>query len=90
MGYYWPNMSKKAANVQKNVKIVGSRWTKKKAVFVVEDWRTPFMGYLTQGILLADKKLAHQLRKLIVRYFLQNGILFKKGYNRGSLKMPGA
>ena len=24
MGYYWPNMSKEAATVQKNVKIVGS------------------------------------------------------------------
>ena len=37
MGYYWPDVSKEAATVQKNVKIVGSWWTKKKVVFVVED-----------------------------------------------------
>ena len=47
-------------------------------VFVIEDWRTPLMEYLTQGILPANKTLAHQLNKLVVRYFLQNGILFKK------------
>ena len=59
MRYYWPNLCKEAANVQKNVKIVDSRWIRKKAVFVVEDWRIPFVGYLTQGILPTDKKLAH-------------------------------
>ena len=47
-------------------------------VFVIEDWRTPLMEYLTQGILPANKTLVHQLNKLVVRYFLQNGILFKK------------
>ena len=28
-------------------------------VFFVENWRTPFIEYLTQRILLADRKLAH-------------------------------
>ena len=28
-------------------------------VFVAENWRTPFIKYLTQGILLADRKLVH-------------------------------
>ena len=39
------------------------------AVFVAEDWRIPFVGYLTQGILPANRKLAHQLKKLVVWYF---------------------
>ena len=39
------------------------------------------MEYLAQGILPIDRTLAHQLRKLVVRYFLQNEILFKKGYS---------
>ena len=55
-------------------------------VFFVENWRTLFIEYLTQGILLADRKLAHQLKKLVVRYFIQNEILFKKGYNKDPLR----
>ena len=55
-------------------------------VFVTEDWRTPFMEYLAQRILPTNRTLAHQLKKLAVKYFLQNGILFKKGYNGDPLR----
>ena len=44
---------------------------------------------MAQGILPTDKTLAHQLRKLAVRYFLQNGILFKKGYRGDPLICRG-
>ncbi|KAK4563305.1 hypothetical protein RGQ29_005706 [Quercus rubra] len=54
-----------------------------------EDWRTPFMEYLAQGILPIDRTLVHQLKKLIVRYFLQNGILFRRGYNEDPLRCLG-
>ena len=47
------------------------------------------MEYLTQGILPTDRMLAHQLKKLAIRYFLQNGILFKKGYSRDPLRCLG-
>ena len=47
------------------------------------------MEYLAQGILPTNRTLAHQLKKLVVRYFLQNGILFKKGYNRDLLRCLG-
>ena len=59
------------------------------AVFVTEDWRTPFMEYLAQGILPTDRTLAHQLKKLVVRYFLQNVILFKRGYSGDPLRCLG-
>ena len=59
------------------------------AVFVTEDWQTPFMEYLAQGILPIDRALAHQLKKLTVKYFLQNGILFKMGYTRDPLRCLG-
>ena len=59
------------------------------AVFVTEDWRTPFMEYLAQGILPTNRTPAHQLKKLAVRYFLQNGILFKKGYSGDPLRYLG-
>ena len=45
------------------------------------------MEYLAQGILPTDKTLAHQLKKLVVRYFLQDEDLVQKGVQRGSLKM---
>ena len=44
------------------------------------------MEYLTQGILPTNRTLAHQLKKLAVRYFLQNVILFKKGYSGDPLR----
>ena len=39
-------------------------------VFIAEDWRVPFIGYLAQGILPTDRKLAYKLKKLAGRYFL--------------------
>ena len=42
------------------------------------------MEYLAQGILPTNRTLAHQHSKLAVRYSLQNGILFKKGYVVGT------
>ena len=59
------------------------------AVLITKDWRTPFMVYLAQGILPTDRMLAHQLKKLIVRYFLQSRILFKKGYSGDPIRCLG-
>ena len=91
MGYYWPNMNKEAATVQEECQRCRLSVDREEnyAVFVTEDWRTPFMKYLAQGILPTDRALAHQLRKLAVRYFLQNEILFKKGYTRDPLRCLG-
>ena len=47
------------------------------------------MEYLAQGILPTDRTLAHQLKKLVVKYFLQNEILFKRRYNRDPLRCLG-
>ena len=58
-------------------------------VFVTKDWRTPFMEYLAQGILPTDRTLAYQLRKLFIRYFLQNKILFNRGYSGDPLRCLG-
>ena len=59
------------------------------AVFIAEDWQVPFIGYLPQRILPIDRKLAHKLKKLVSRYFLQNDILFKKGYCGDPLRCLG-
>ena len=47
------------------------------------------MEYFAQGILPIDRTLTQQLRKLIVRYFLHNEILFKKGYSGDPLRCLG-
>ena len=47
------------------------------------------MECLAQGILPTDWTLANQLKKLVVRYFLQNGILFKRGYSGDPLRCLG-
>ena len=84
MAYYWPDMGEEAVTVQEKCQNCWLLVEKEEsyAVFMVEDWRTPFMGYLTQGILLADKKLDHQPRKLVVRYFYRMGSYSKRGITR--------
>ena len=47
------------------------------------------MKCLAQRILPTDRTLAHQLKKLVVRYFLQNRILFEKGYSGDPLRCLG-
>ena len=84
-------MNKEAATIQEKCQKCHFLIYKEEsyAVFVTEDWRTPLMEYLTQGILLANRTPAHQLKKFAVKYFLQNGILFKKGYSRDPLRCLG-
>ena len=84
-------MNKEAATIQEKRQRCQHSMDKEEcyAVFVAEDWRTPFMEYLAQGILPTDRTLTHQLKKLMVRYFLQNGILFKKRYSEDPLRCLG-
>ena len=69
MGYYWPNMNKKAATIQEKCQECQFLIYKEEsyAVFVTKDWRTPLMEYLTKGILPVNRTPAHQLKKLAVR-----------------------
>ena len=48
MGYYWPSMNKEAAAIQKKCQkcLLSIDKEESYAVFVVEDWRAPFMEYL--------------------------------------------
>ena len=47
------------------------------------------MEYLAQWTLPIDRTLVYQLKKLAVRYFLQNEILFKRGYSGDPLRCLG-
>ena len=50
-------------------------------VFTSEDWRSSFVQYLTECILPQKHSKKYKLKRLAVRYFLPEGILFKKGYD---------
>nr|GEY70345.1 reverse transcriptase domain-containing protein [Tanacetum cinerariifolium] len=43
-------------------------------------WMTPVYEYLTEDILLEDKKKARALRRKACRYAVTNGILYKKSF----------
>ena len=59
------------------------------AAFTTSDWRVPFLEYLIEGILLDNHEEAYRLRKLAARYFVEGGILFKKGFNGEPLRCLG-
>ena len=59
------------------------------AVFTSKDWRSPFVQYLTKGVLLQKHSERYKLKKLAAHYFLHKGILFKKGYDGDPLRCLG-
>ena len=59
------------------------------AVFIDEDWRYPFMQYLTEGILTQKHSERYKLRRMATRYFLHDRVIFKKGYDGDPLRCLG-
>ena len=58
-------------------------------MFISEDWRSPFIQYLIEGILPQKHGERYKLRRLATCYFLQNMVLFKKGYEGDPLRYLG-
>uniref|UniRef100_A0A2N9FG65 Integrase catalytic domain-containing protein n=1 Tax=Fagus sylvatica TaxID=28930 RepID=A0A2N9FG65_FAGSY len=56
------------------------------ATFVSTDWRTPFLEYLLEGILPSNPKDVYRLKRLALRYFVEGGILFRKGFHGEPLR----
>uniref|UniRef100_A0A2N9I1I7 Integrase catalytic domain-containing protein n=1 Tax=Fagus sylvatica TaxID=28930 RepID=A0A2N9I1I7_FAGSY len=56
------------------------------ATFVSNDWHTPFLEYLIENILPQTRKAAVRLKKLATRYFVEGGILFRKGFHGDPLR----
>ena len=79
VGFYWPSMGKDTDQVQTQCgtcQLVADK-EESYAVFISKDWRSPFMQYLTEGILPQKHSERYKLRRLATRYFLHNGVLFK-------------
>jgi hypothetical protein len=56
------------------------------ATFVSTDWHTPFLEYLLEGILPSNPKDVYRLKRLALRYFVEGGTLFRKGFHGEPLR----
>ena len=88
VGFYWPSMGKDADQVQTQCEAYQLAANRKESytVFVSEDQRSPFMQYLTKGILPQKHGERYKPKRLVTCYFLHNGVLFKKGYDGNPLR----
>ena len=84
-------MSKQAAIVQEQCTSCHYIFARMEscAVFSTNDWGIPFLEYLIEGILPNNHEEAYRLKKLATRYFVEEGILFRKGFNGEPLRCSG-
>ena len=90
-GFYWPNMGKDADRVQiqcETCQLAADR-EESYVVFINEDWRSPFIQYLTKGILPQKHSKRYMLKRLATPNFLHNTIIFNKGYDGDPLRCLG-
>ena len=89
--FYWPSMGKDMDQVQNQCEAcqLAANREESYAVFISEDWRNPFMHYLAEGILPQKHSERYKFKRLAMRYFLHEGVLFKKGYDGYSLRCLG-
>lgn len=88
VGFYWPNMSKELNQVQSQCEAYHLAMDREESyvVFIEEDWKSPFIEYLSNGTLLENHEGRYKLKRLATRYFLHEGILFRKGYGGNLLR----
>uniref|UniRef100_A0A2N9GPS6 Uncharacterized protein n=1 Tax=Fagus sylvatica TaxID=28930 RepID=A0A2N9GPS6_FAGSY len=88
LGYFWPNMSAEAAEIQSRCPTCQFHYSNEEvcATFVSTDWRTPFLEYLLEGILPSNPKDVYRLKRLALRYFVEGGTLFRKGFHGEPLR----
>ena len=86
--YYWPDMDKQAANIQsqcEKCQHIPSHEASY-AMFTSNDWRIPFLEYLIECIFPDNRDETCHLKRMATRYFVEKGILFRKGFNREPLR----
>uniref|UniRef100_A0A2N9IR83 Integrase catalytic domain-containing protein n=1 Tax=Fagus sylvatica TaxID=28930 RepID=A0A2N9IR83_FAGSY len=88
LGYFWPSMSKEAASLQEQCSFCQHQheFDQIYATFISSDWRTPFLEYLIENILPQTSQAVIRLKKLAIRYFVEGGILFRKGFHGDPLR----
>ena len=88
LGYFWPNMSAEAAEVRSQCPTCQFHYNNEEvcATFASTDWRMPFLEYLLEGILPSNSKDVYRLKRLALRYFVEGGTLFRKGFHGEPLR----
>ena len=88
LGYFWPSMSKEVASLQEQCSFCQHQHESDQiyATFISSDWRTSFLEYLIENILPQTSQAAIRLKKLATRYFVEGGILFRKGFHSDPLR----
>jgi hypothetical protein len=83
LGYFWPSMSAKATDLQSQCLTCQSHHSNEEVcvTFISTDWRTPFLEYLPP-----NPKDAYHLKRLGLRYFVEGGTLFRKGFHGEPLR----
>uniref|UniRef100_A0A2N9H6K5 Integrase catalytic domain-containing protein n=1 Tax=Fagus sylvatica TaxID=28930 RepID=A0A2N9H6K5_FAGSY len=91
LGYFWPSMSAEAVEIQNQCPTCQFHYSNEEvcATFVSTDWRTPFLEYLLEKILPSNPKDAYRLKRLALRYFVEGGTLFRKGFHGEPLRCLG-
>ncbi|XP_026378350.1 uncharacterized protein LOC113272768 [Papaver somniferum] len=86
-GFHWPDMVQQAQTLQDNCEACQGAPVHGKAFIIDgEDWRTPYIEYLTEGTLPYDKKAAKKLEKRAPKFFVIDGELFRRCFNKKTLK----
>uniref|UniRef100_A0A2N9G206 Integrase catalytic domain-containing protein n=1 Tax=Fagus sylvatica TaxID=28930 RepID=A0A2N9G206_FAGSY len=91
IGYYWPEMKAQASKIQSSYSRCQHVFEKKEAyaTFSTSDLRTQFLKYLLESILPETSKEAYHLKQLARCYFIEGGILFRKGFHGEPLRCLG-
>ncbi|OMP00134.1 Integrase, catalytic core [Corchorus capsularis] len=86
-----PDMRKEASTVQQGYASCNPTFGDKEclALDAAGDWRAN-LGILIHGVLPQDTKKAYALRRSAVRFFVDNGILFRKGFTGEPLRCLSA
>lgn len=88
-GYYWPAMSKDATEAQSQCMTCQHQQPSKAECNFVEtftDWRQPYMDYLQEGSLPANRADSALVKKRAPRFFIHEGSLFRRGFSGRPLR----
>ena len=90
-GYYWPDIDKQVANIHSQCEKCQHIPSHEEsyAMFTSNDWRIPFLEYLIEGILPDNQDEAYCLKRMATRYFVDGGVLFRKGFDGDPLRCLG-
>ena len=84
LGIFWPEIANDAKEEQRSCKtcsvIPPDRVEVLNGKLLGEDWQDPYLKYLLQGILPADRVQKEKLKKYMTRFKVVDGKLFKRSF----------